>query len=84
MVKLMIMFQKILVYYVGKEYVESGDLIFVNVDFVLGNDVIIFVVIKEFEKIGIDRVFDKDKIVIVFDYFILNKDIKFVQQCKMV
>lgn len=84
MVKLMIMFQKILVYYVGKEYVELGDLIFVNVDFVLGNDVIIFVVIKEFEKIGIDRVFDKDKIVIVFDYFILNKDIKFVQQCKMV
>lgn len=84
MAKPMTMSQKILAYHAGKEYVEPGDLIFANVDLVLGNDVTTPVAIKEFEKIGIDRVFDKDKIAIVPDHFTPNKDIKSAQQCKMV
>lgn len=84
MTKPMTMSQKILAYHAGKEYVEPGDLIFANVDLVLGNDVTTPVAIKEFEKIGIDRVFDKDKIAIVPDHFTPNKDIKSAQQCKMV
>lgn len=84
MSKPMTMSQKILAYHAGKEYVEAGDLIFANVDLVLGNDVTTPVAIKEFNKIGVDKVFDKQKIAIVPDHFTPNKDIKSAQQCKLV
>jgi len=54
MSKSMTMTQKILAYHAKKDYVEPGDLIFANVDLVLGNDVTTPVAIKEFEKIGVD------------------------------
>lgn len=49
-------------------------------DVVLGNDVTAPVAIKEFEKIGIDRVFDNTKIALVPDHFVPNKDIKSAEQ----
>jgi len=80
----MTMTQKILAEHANKEYVEAGDLIFANVDIVLGNDVTTPVAVKEFEKIGIDKVFDKDKVAIVPDHFTPNKDIKSAEQCKLI
>jgi 3-isopropylmalate/(R)-2-methylmalate dehydratase large subunit len=64
---------------VGRE-VKPGELIEVDVDMVLGNDVTAPVAIKEFEKIGIDRVFDNTKIALVPDHFVPNKDIKSAEQ----
>jgi len=71
--------QKILSAKVGRE-VKPGELIEVDVDMVLGNDVTAPVAIKEFEKIGIDRVFDNTKIALVPDHFVPNKDIKSAEQ----
>ena len=51
-----------------------------NLDLVLGNDITSPVAIHEIEKLKDDSVFDKDKIALVMDHFIPNKDIKSAQQ----
>ena len=79
----MTMTQKILAKHAGLEVVESGQLIWVNVDRVLGNDITSPVAIREFEKIGAEEVFDKEKVTMVMDHFAPNKDIKAAVQCKM-
>jgi len=51
---------------------------------VLGNDITTPVAVKEFEKIGVNKVFDINKIAIVPDHFTPNKDIKSAEQVKMI
>lgn len=75
--------QKILAAHAGKDFVEAGELINCKLDVVLGNDVTSPVAIEEFNKLGLDKVFDQDKIVMVPDHFAPNKDIKSAEQCKV-
>ena len=75
--------EKILAAHAGKERVEPGELVNVKVDLALGNDITAPVAIKEFEKIGVDRVFDQDRVALVPDHFVPNKDIKSAEQAKM-
>lgn len=79
----MTMTQKILAAHAGKKSVEAGELILVNVDRVLGNDITSPVAIREFEKIGIESVYDRERVTMVMDHFAPNKDIKAAVQCKM-
>ncbi len=79
----MTMTQKILAAHAGLNKVESGELIMVDLDLVLGNDITSPVAIKEFNKLGKTDVFDKDKVTMVMDHFAPNKDIKAADQCKM-
>ena len=79
----MTMTQKIFAAHCGVEKVEAGQLVFCNVDLVLGNDVTTPVAIKEFDKMNKKGVFDKDKVVMVMDHFTPNKDIKAAENCKM-
>ncbi|MBQ7339363.1 MAG: 3-isopropylmalate dehydratase large subunit, partial [Clostridia bacterium] len=53
-----------------------------KLDIVLGNDITTPVAVNEFTKAGFDKVFDKDKIAIVLDHFVPNKDIKAAEQSK--
>ena len=78
----MTMTQKILAAHAGLEKVEAGQLIRAKLDIVLGNDITTPVAVREFEKAGFDRVFDPDRVVIVLDHFVPNKDIKAAQQSK--
>ena len=78
----MTMTQKILAAHAGLESVTAGQLIRAKLDLVLGNDITTPVAINEFTKNGFDTVFDKDKIAIVLDHFVPNKDIKAAQQSK--
>ena len=55
-----------------------------NLDLVLGNDITSPVAIHEMDKMTVDTVFDKDKVALVMDHFIPNKDIKSAQHCKCV
>ncbi|MCD8090116.1 MAG: 3-isopropylmalate dehydratase large subunit [Clostridiales bacterium] len=80
----MTMTQKILAAAAGLDSVKAGQLIEAKLNLVLGNDVTTPVAINEFNKIGIDKVFDKEKIAIVPDHFTPNKDIKSAEHCKMV
>ncbi|MCL2773545.1 MAG: 3-isopropylmalate dehydratase large subunit [Oscillospiraceae bacterium] len=74
--------QKILAAHAGKETVKSGELIIADLDLVLGNDITAPVAIDEFAKIGVDKVFDTDKIALIPDHFTPCKDIKTAEQVK--
>ncbi len=78
----MTMTQKILAAHAGMDTVTAGQLIRAKLDIVLGNDITTPVAINEFTKNGFTEVFDKDKIAIVLDHFVPNKDIKAAQQSK--
>ena len=78
----MTMTQKILADHAGLQSVSAGQLIRARLDIVLGNDITTPVAINEFTKNGFERVFDKDKIAIVLDHFVPNKDIKAAEQSK--
>uniref|UniRef100_UPI003AB4C54F 3-isopropylmalate dehydratase large subunit n=1 Tax=Eisenbergiella sp. TaxID=1924109 RepID=UPI003AB4C54F len=80
----MTMTQKILAAHAGLERVEAGQLIEADLDLVLGNDITSPVAIKEMEKMKVDGVFDKDKIALVPDHFVPNKDNKSAEHCKCV
>ena len=80
----MTMTQKILASHAGLESVVSGQLIEADLDLVLGNDITSPVAIKEMEKNNLTSVFDKDKIALVPDHFVPNKDIKSAEHCKCV
>ena len=80
----MTMTQKILAAHAGLDKVEAGQLIEADLDLVLGNDITSPVAIKEMDKMKVDGVFDKDKIALVPDHFVPNKDIKSAEHCKCV
>lgn len=78
----MTMTQKILAAHAGLSEVKAGQLIEADLDLVLGNDITSPVAIKEMEKFNKESIFDKDKIALVMDHFIPNKDIKSAENCK--
>lgn len=78
----MTMTQKILAHYSGNEHVEEGQLIQADITLALANDITGPVSIKELEKAGFTTVFDKEKICLVMDHFVPNKDIKSAEQSK--
>jgi len=75
--------EKILARHAGRDRVRPGDFVVAKVDLVLGNDITAPVAIKEFERMGAERVFDPDKIALVPDHFTPNKDIKSAEQVQL-
>jgi 3-isopropylmalate/(R)-2-methylmalate dehydratase large subunit len=80
----MTMSQKILAAHAGLSEVTAGQLIEADLDLVLGNDITSPVAINEMKKFSKEGVFDKDKIALVPDHFVPNKDIKSAENCKCV
>lgn len=80
----MTMTQKILAAAAGLPEVKAGQLIEAELDLVLGNDITSPVAIHEMDKFEKEGVFHKDKIALVMDHFVPNKDIKSAQHCKCV
>jgi 3-isopropylmalate/(R)-2-methylmalate dehydratase large subunit len=76
--------EKIIAAHCGKDKVEAGQFVNVRVDMVLSNDVTAPIAIREFAKLGVDKVFDKNKVVMVADHFTPNKDIASAEQAKLV
>jgi 3-isopropylmalate/(R)-2-methylmalate dehydratase large subunit len=75
--------EKILAAHAGKDAVAPGELIEARLDLVLGNDITAPIAIKEFRELGIKKVFNKEKIVLVADHFTPNKDIQSAEQVKI-
>jgi len=75
--------EKILAAHADMEEVFLGQLIRAPVDLVLANDITAPIAIREFERIGVEKVFDRSKVVLVADHFVPNKDIKSAEQCKV-
>lgn len=78
----MTMTQKILAAHAGLSEVKAGQLIEADLDLVMGNDITTPVAINEMKKMDRQTVFDKDKVTLVMDHFIPNKDIKSAENCK--
>ncbi|MBW2112376.1 MAG: 3-isopropylmalate dehydratase large subunit [Deltaproteobacteria bacterium] len=75
--------EKILAAHAGKDNVSPGELVRVNVDLALANDITAPLAIEVFEGLGTGQVFDKEKIALVPDHFVPNKDIQSAQQVKL-
>ncbi|MFC1870887.1 3-isopropylmalate dehydratase large subunit [Chloroflexota bacterium] len=74
---------KILAAHSDKKKVESGEFINVRVDMILANDLTAPITVREFQRIGVKKVFDPKKIVMVPDHFVPNKDIASAEQAKI-
>ncbi len=79
----MTMTEKILAAHAGRDGVSPGELVEVNVDLALANDITAPLAIRVFEQLGVDRVFDTERIALVPDHFVPNKDIASAQQTKI-
>ena len=78
----MTMTQKILAAHAGLDSVVPGQLIEADIDLALANDITGPVAVRELERTGMDKVFDREKVALVMDHFTPNKDIKSAEQCK--
>ena len=79
----MTLVEKILAAHADRKKVSPGEFINVRADLILANDVTAPIAIREFQRIGIKRVFDPRKIVMVADHFVPNKDIASAEQVKL-
>ena len=79
----MTMTQKILADHAGVKEVHAGELIEANVDIVMANDITGPMALPIFKRMA-DKVFDKDKVVLVPDHFTPNKDIKSAENSKAI
>jgi 3-isopropylmalate/(R)-2-methylmalate dehydratase large subunit len=79
----MTMAEKILAAHAGMERVKPGQFVDVRADVVLANDITAPIAIREFERIGMEKVFDRSKVVMVADHFVPNKDIQSAEQCRV-
>ncbi|MGI5875738.1 MAG: 3-isopropylmalate dehydratase large subunit [Dethiobacteria bacterium] len=75
--------EKILAKAAGKKTVDPGEIINAKIDMALGNDITAPVAIKEFEKIGVDTVFNRERIALIPDHFTPNKDIQTAEQVQL-
>lgn len=76
--------EKILARKSGKPSVKPGEFINVQLDWVVANDATLVKVIRIFEEIGAEKVFDPDKVAFVFDHAVPSKDIASAEVCKVV
>ena len=79
----MTMTQKILAAHAGLDSVEAGQLIEAKLDVVMANDITGPMAVPVFRQMA-DKVFDKDKVVLVPDHFTPNKDIKSAENSKSI
>lgn len=75
--------EKILARAASLKEVKPGQLIEVQVDLALGNDITAPLAIDIVRSTGVKRVFDREKVVLVPDHFVPNKDIKAATQVKI-
>lgn len=79
----MTMTQKILADHAGLEEVKAGQLIEAKLDVVMANDITGPMALPIFKQMA-EKVFDKDKVVLVPDHFTPNKDIKSAENSKAI
>ena len=75
--------EKILAAHSGQDAVSPGDLVQVRVDMALANDITAPLAIKVFHELGASQVFDREKVALVPDHFVPNKDIPSAEQAKI-
>ncbi|HCZ05963.1 MAG: 3-isopropylmalate/(R)-2-methylmalate dehydratase large subunit [Thermotogota bacterium] len=75
--------QKLLSRKAERSNVEPGEFLLLDVDLALANDITAPLAIQKFREYGGKKVFDPEKVVLVPDHFVPNKDIKSAMQVKL-
>jgi 3-isopropylmalate/(R)-2-methylmalate dehydratase large subunit len=75
--------EKILAAHAGRESVAPGELVTAQIDMALANDITAPIAIELFEKSQTPSVFDPEKIALVPDHFVPNKDIRSATQVQI-
>ena len=75
--------EKILTAHTDKKEISPGEFINVRVDLILANDITAPIAIKEFQRIGVNKVFDPKKVVMVLDHFMPSRDIASAEIAKL-
>jgi 3-isopropylmalate/(R)-2-methylmalate dehydratase large subunit len=68
--------EKIFAAHANRDSVRAGELVYANIDLVMGTDVTVPLAVEVFNQIGAERVFDATKIALVNDHFVPAKDIQ--------
>ena len=76
--------EKLLAAHSGKKKVSPGEFLNVRLDLVLSNDITAPLAIREFDRLGVKKVFDPKKVIMVPDHFCPNKDILSAEQAKVI
>jgi 3-isopropylmalate/(R)-2-methylmalate dehydratase large subunit len=72
--------EKIIAAHVGRDEVHPGEFHFVPVDVVMANDITAPLAFEQFERTGAKRVFDPERIILIPDHYVPNKDVRAAQQ----
>ena len=75
--------EKILARHAGRADIRPDELIEARIDFALGNDITAPFAIEAFHRAGAKKVFDRDRIAMIPDHFVPNKDIASAMQVKI-
>jgi 3-isopropylmalate/(R)-2-methylmalate dehydratase large subunit len=75
--------EKILAAHAGKKRVSPGEFLNVRVDLILANDITAPIAIREFKRLGVGKVFDPKRVVMVADHFVPNKDVASAEQVRL-
>lgn len=75
--------EKIISAHSGLQEIRAGQFVYADVDICLGNDITAPIAIEQFERLGVDKIFNPDGVVLVPDHFTPNKDIKSAQNSKL-
>lgn len=76
--------EKILAKHAGRDSVQPGELINAKLDLIMCHDVTTTPAIDMLREHGINKVFDPEKIVIMPDHFVPNKDIKSAEMIRKI
>jgi len=79
----MTLVEKILAAHSGKKKVSAGEFITANIDLVFTNELGAPNVIKEFRKLGVSKVFDPKRVIMLNDHFTPSKDIASAEKSKI-
>ena len=74
--------EKILAAHSGRDIVRPGELVTTKLDIVMCHDVTTPPAISMLRSQGMDRVFDPDRVVVIPDHFVPNKDIQSAELAK--
>ncbi len=75
--------EKIIARHAETDAVRPGDIVKVSIDIALANDITAPIAIRVFRELSGKVVFDIEKVVLVADHFVPNKDVASAQQVKI-
>ena len=75
--------EKILAIHADRSTVRPGALLEAKLDFVFANDITAPLAIDVFRRIGVEKVFDRNRVALIPDHFVPNKDIQSAAQAKI-